>query len=58
MKQRKVFKKWFDSICDFERTDVSVLDGVISVRDLYKQYDLSIDEILLIKLLTLSVLNN
>ncbi len=40
-----VFKVWYDSISDVERADVSVLDDVISVRDGYKQCDLSKDEI-------------
>ncbi len=40
-------KVWYDSISDVERADVSVLDDVISVRDGYKQCDLSKDEILL-----------
>ncbi len=43
----RVFKVCYDSICDVERTDESVLDDVISVRDGYKQCDLSNDEILL-----------
>ncbi len=32
---------------DVARADVNVLDNLISVRDGYKQYDLSNDEILL-----------
>ncbi len=45
--ESSVFKVWYDSISDAERADVSVLDDVISVRDGYKQCDLSKDEILL-----------
>ncbi len=45
--ESSVFKVWYDSISDVERADVSVLDDVISVRDRYKQCDLSKDEILL-----------
>ncbi len=44
--ESRVFKVWYDSISDVERADVSVLDDVISVRDRYKQCDLSKDEIL------------
>ncbi len=36
-----------DSISDVQRADVSVLDDIISVRDGYKQCDMSNDEILL-----------
>ncbi len=45
--ESNVFKVWYDSISDVERADLSVLDDVISVRDGYKQCDLSNDEILL-----------
>ncbi len=45
--ESSVFKVWYDSISDVERADVSVLDDVISIRDGYKQCDLSKDEILL-----------
>ncbi len=45
--ESSVFKVWYDSISDVERADVNVLDDVISVRDGYKQCDLSKDEILL-----------
>ncbi len=39
--ESSVFKVCYDSISDVERDDVSVLDDVISVRDGYKQCDLS-----------------
>ncbi len=45
--ESSIFRVWYDSISDVERADVSVLDDVISVRDGYKQCDLSEDEILL-----------
>ncbi len=45
--ESSIFKVWYDSISDVERADVSVLDDVISVHDVYKQCDLSEDEILL-----------
>ncbi len=45
--ESSVFKVWYDSMSDVERADVSVLDDVISVRDGYKQCDLSKDEIIL-----------
>ncbi len=45
--ESSVFKVWYDSISNVERADVSVLDDEISVRDGYKQCDLSKDEILL-----------
>ncbi len=45
--ESSVFKVWYDSISDVERADVSVLDDLISVRDGYKQCDMSNDEVLL-----------
>ncbi len=45
--ESNVCNVWYDSISDVERTDVSVLDDVISVHDVYKQCDLSNGEILL-----------
>ena len=41
MNENNVLKMWHDIIGDVERADVSVLDDVISVRDGYKQCDLS-----------------
>ncbi len=46
--ESSVYKVRYDSISDVERADVRMLDDVISVRDGYKQCDLSTDEILLI----------
>ncbi len=51
--ESSVLKVWYDSISDVERADVSVLADVISVRDGYKQCDLSRDEILF-----LTIINN
>ncbi len=45
--ENSIFKVWYDSISDVERANVSVLDDILSVRDGYKQCDLSEDEILL-----------
>ncbi len=51
--ESSIFKVWYDSISDVERANLSVLDDVISVRDGYKQCDLSRDEILF-----LTIINN
>ncbi len=45
MDESCVFTMWYNSISDVERADVNLLDDVISVRNAYKQCDLSIDEI-------------
>ncbi len=45
--ESSVLKLWYDSISDVKRSNVSVLDDVISVSDGYKQCDMSKDEILL-----------
>ncbi len=41
MNECNVFKMWYDSISHVERADVIVLDDLISIRDGYKQCDLS-----------------